>query len=149
LGIDNFEGKPLNSPNHIVPHQDGGIWFTDQSYSDRLNEGHPDEAGGPINLLSVLKREVGAPNAGVIDGRRRELPTAVYRWNPSGKLETLVMRVPKRTREVAAAQATSTANWSPPCPSATHCRLIAAPDPYRIENSLEARVKMHEEGLTG
>jgi hypothetical protein len=25
LGIDNFEGKPLNSPNHIVPHQDGGI----------------------------------------------------------------------------------------------------------------------------
>jgi hypothetical protein len=61
-------------------------------------------------LLSVLKPEVGAPNAGVIGGRRRELPTAVYRWNPSCKLETLVMRVPKRTREVAAAQATSTAN---------------------------------------
>ena len=26
---DNFEGKALNSPNDIVPHPDGSIWFTD------------------------------------------------------------------------------------------------------------------------
>jgi len=32
----------------------------------------------------VLKPEVGAPNAGVIGGRKRELPTAVYRCDPSG-----------------------------------------------------------------
>ena len=34
--------------------------------------------------------EVGAPNAGVIGGRKRELPTAVYRWDPSGKLEVAI-----------------------------------------------------------
>jgi gluconolactonase len=27
-----FEGKPLNSPNDIVVHPDGGIWFTDPAY---------------------------------------------------------------------------------------------------------------------
>lgn len=29
---DKFEGKRLNSPNDIVVHPDGGIWFTDPSY---------------------------------------------------------------------------------------------------------------------
>ncbi len=29
---DNFQGKPFNSPNDIVVHPDGGIWFTDPSY---------------------------------------------------------------------------------------------------------------------
>ncbi len=44
---NSFEGKPLNSPNDIVPHPDGSIWFTDPPYGDRLLEGHPDFAGGP------------------------------------------------------------------------------------------------------
>jgi len=29
---DQFEGKRLNSPNDIVVHPDGGIWFTDPPY---------------------------------------------------------------------------------------------------------------------
>ena len=29
---DKFEGKRLNSPNDIVVHPDGGIWFTDPPY---------------------------------------------------------------------------------------------------------------------
>ncbi len=29
---DNFQGKKLNSPNDIVVHKDGGIWFTDPTY---------------------------------------------------------------------------------------------------------------------
>src|SRR6202162_6467476 len=57
---DNFEGKAHNSPNDIVPHQDRSMWFTDPPYGDRLNEGHPDEAGGPTNPLGVLKPGVGA-----------------------------------------------------------------------------------------
>jgi gluconolactonase len=29
---DKFNGKPLNSPNDIVAHPDGGVWFTDPPY---------------------------------------------------------------------------------------------------------------------
>jgi gluconolactonase len=29
---DKFEGKRLNSPNDVVVHPDGGIWFTDPTY---------------------------------------------------------------------------------------------------------------------
>ncbi len=86
---DNFEGKALNSPNDIVPHPDGSIWFTDPPYGDRLSEGHPDD-GGPANPQSLLNPRVGEPNAGVIGGKHRELPTAVYRWDPAGKLEIAI-----------------------------------------------------------
>jgi len=34
---DRFQGKRLNSPNDIVVHPDGGIWFTDPSYGIRGN----------------------------------------------------------------------------------------------------------------
>src|SRR5258708_8182478 len=29
---DKYNGKPLNSPNDIVVHPDGGVWFTDPPY---------------------------------------------------------------------------------------------------------------------
>ena len=40
---DKWNGKPLNAPNDIVVHPDGGIWFTDPGYGIMLNyEGHKD-----------------------------------------------------------------------------------------------------------
>ncbi len=84
---DSFEGKPLNSPNDLVPHPDGSIWFTDPSYGVTLSEGHPDEAGGPSNAQGRLNPGVGAPLAGLAGGRKRELPTNTYRWDPSGRLD--------------------------------------------------------------
>lgn len=30
--MDSFEGKPLNSPNDVVCHSDGSIWFTDPPF---------------------------------------------------------------------------------------------------------------------
>ncbi len=84
---DSFEGKPLNSPNDLVPHPDGSIWFTDPSYGGTLSEGHPDEAGGPTNSNGQLNPRIGAPLEGLTGGRKRELPTNTYRWDPSGRLD--------------------------------------------------------------
>ena len=87
---DSFDGKPLNSPNDLVPHPDGSIWFTDPPYGDQLAEGHPDEPGGPANPQGLLNPRIGAPNAGMIGGKKRELPNAVYRWDPSGHLDVVI-----------------------------------------------------------
>ena len=87
---DSYDGKPLNSPNDIVPHPDGSIWFTDPPYGDSIPEGHPDVAGGPANPQGIFNPNIGAPNAGAIGGRKRELSTNVYRWDPSGNLEVVI-----------------------------------------------------------
>ena len=87
---DSFEGKHLNSPNDLVPHTDGSIWFTDPPYGTRLSEGHPDIAGGPSNPQGVFNPRIGSENADAFGGQKRELPTNVYRWDPSGKLERAV-----------------------------------------------------------
>ena len=87
---DSFDGKPLNSPNDLVPHPDGSIWFTDPPYGGSLAEGHPDEAGGASNPQGIFNPRIGAEDAGAIGGRRRQLPTNVYRWDPSGKLDVVI-----------------------------------------------------------
>ncbi len=74
---DAYNGKRLNSPNDVVPHPDGSIWFTDPPYGISLYEGQPD-AGG------VLDPTFGIPDGG---GQTRQLPTAVYRVDPSGRID--------------------------------------------------------------
>ena len=51
---DAFNGKRLNSPNDVVPHPDGSIWFTDPPYGGQLYEGVPDAAGGASNPAGRL-----------------------------------------------------------------------------------------------
>lgn len=46
---DNYNGKRLNSPNDVVAHPDGSLWFTDPPYGGQLYEGAPDAVGGPSN----------------------------------------------------------------------------------------------------
>jgi len=60
---DSYNGKKLNSPNDVAAHKDGSYWFTDPPYGRSLYEGQP----GP-----------------------RELPTAVYRVDKSGKVTQVV-----------------------------------------------------------
>jgi gluconolactonase len=79
---DSYNGKPLNSPNDVVPHPDGGYWFTDPPYGGQLYEGAPDAAGGPSNSSGRLQPRIGQPVG--IGSARRELPTNVYRVDPSG-----------------------------------------------------------------
>jgi gluconolactonase len=85
---DSFNGKRLNSPNDVVPHPDGSIWFTDPPYGGQLYEGEPDAAGGPSNTAGRLNPRLGQP-AGFAGGKR-ELPTNVYRVDPSGRMDVVV-----------------------------------------------------------
>ncbi|WP_267424070.1 SMP-30/gluconolactonase/LRE family protein [Methylobacterium sp. GC_Met_2] len=85
---DRYEGKPFNSPNDVVQHADGSYWFTDPPYGGQLYEGLPDEAGGPSNPQGHLNPRLGQP-AGVV-AFRRELPNAVYRIDPSGRIDRVL-----------------------------------------------------------
>jgi gluconolactonase len=61
---DTFEGKPLNSPNDVVCRSDGTIWFTDP----------------PFGVLGDYEGHLARP----------ELPTNVYRFDPSrGRLSVV------------------------------------------------------------
>jgi gluconolactonase len=83
-----YDGKPLNSPNDVVPHPDGSYWFTDPPYGGQLYEGVPDAPGGPSNAQGLLRQRVGQA-AGVGDAQR-ELPTNVYRVAPDGRVSIAV-----------------------------------------------------------
>ncbi len=61
---DNFDGKPLNSPNDVIVARDGSIWFSDPHYGIMTDyEGYK------------------AP---------QELPCSVYRVDPTGKVEAVI-----------------------------------------------------------
>jgi len=85
---DAYNGKRLNSPNDVVPHPDGSYWFTDPPYGGQLYEGAPDAAGGPSNAAGRINPRLGQPPEA---GRsKRELPTNVYRVDPSGRGDLVV-----------------------------------------------------------
>jgi gluconolactonase len=85
---DAFGGKRLNSPNDVAVHQDGSIWFTDPPFGGSLYEGRVDAAGGPSNPQGRLNPRLGTPpSAGEL---KRELPTNVYRVDPSGRVAVAI-----------------------------------------------------------
>jgi gluconolactonase len=69
---EHFDGKRLNSPNDVVVHPDGGIWFTDPFYGIRGNfEGFKAQqeskesvyrVDGKTGQVAKVSDEVGQPN---------------------------------------------------------------------------------------
>ena len=88
---DQFEGKPLNSPNDLVAHPDGSIWFTDPPYGDTLSEGHPGRCRRPDQSAAACSTRASAPRTPERSAAPSvNLPNAVYRWDPSGRLDVVV-----------------------------------------------------------
>jgi gluconolactonase len=85
---DSFQGKRLNSPNDVVAHKDGSIWFTDPPYGGQLYEGAPDANGGPTNPAGRLNARAGQPAE--IGTFKRELSTNVYRVDPGGRVDMVI-----------------------------------------------------------
>ncbi len=69
---ERFQGKRLNSPNDVVVHPDGGIWFTDPIYGIRGNyEGFKADSELPVAVyradamtgqIEKVSDEFGGPN---------------------------------------------------------------------------------------
>jgi gluconolactonase len=89
---DQFDGKPLNSPNDLAPHKDGSVWFTDPQFGGNLAEGHPDQGDGPMNAGGVRDPAIGNTGVGIqkAGSLHQQLPMNVYRIDPSGKVEIAV-----------------------------------------------------------
>jgi gluconolactonase len=85
---ESYNGKRLNSPNDLVAHPDGSIWFTDPPFGGQLYEGTPDAAGGPGNAAGKLKPALGQPPG--TGTAKRELPTGCYRIDPSGRVDLVL-----------------------------------------------------------
>ena len=86
---DSYMGMRLNSPNDVVVHRDGAVWFTDPPPGFTLYEGAPEADGNGANADGRFNSTAGQL-IGVGLGKR-EIPTAnVYRVDPSGRVELMV-----------------------------------------------------------
>ena len=91
-----FEGRRLNSPNDVVVHSDGTIWFTDPLFgilSDYEGERAPSELPGSVyrldpatGALALLESEVAGPNGLAFSPDERTLYLVESRGEPHRRI---------------------------------------------------------------
>lgn len=90
--MDRFEGRRLNSPNDVVVHSDGSIWFTDPAFGLLSDyEGERAEQELPLNLYrldpvsgraTLLDDSIEAPNGLAFSPDERVLYVVECRSDP-------------------------------------------------------------------
>jgi len=88
-----YRGKRLNSPNDVVEHSDGSIWFTDPSYGiDSDYEGYRAESeigachvyrAAPDGSVTIVADDFSRPNGLAFSADESRLYIADTRQNPS------------------------------------------------------------------
>jgi gluconolactonase len=86
---DSYNGARLNSPNDVVVHRDGTVWFTDPPPGFTLYEGAPEVDGSGANADGRYNSTAGQL-IGVGVGRREIATANVYRVDAMGKVEMMV-----------------------------------------------------------
>ncbi|MGF1275818.1 SMP-30/gluconolactonase/LRE family protein [Acetobacter pasteurianus] len=86
---DKFEGRTLNSPNDVIAHPDGSIWFTDPGYGDNVAEGHADMPGGEANPDGHIRWKIGEELIGTLGGSRRQADHT-FRVDATGHLDVVL-----------------------------------------------------------
>jgi gluconolactonase len=93
---DQFEGKPLNSPNDVVVKSDGSIWFTDppfglQSYYEGTIAtpqltAHVYRIDGATGAISIVAHDVAGPNGLAFSPDETRLYVVESRAAPNRKI---------------------------------------------------------------
>ncbi|MET8845630.1 SMP-30/gluconolactonase/LRE family protein [Amycolatopsis sp. NPDC004625] len=88
-----YDGKRLNSPNDVVEHSDGSIWFTDPSYGiDSDYEGYRAESeigachvyrAAPDGTVTIVADDFSRPNGLAFSADESRLYIADTRQDPS------------------------------------------------------------------
>ncbi len=60
---DRWQGRRLNSPNDVVVHSDGGVWFTDPNYGI-LSDYEGQKADSEIGICGVYRTD---PSSGAVE----------------------------------------------------------------------------------
>jgi len=75
---DSFDGKQLNSPNDVVAHRDGSVWFTDPPYGTAAVGGYEGTPGGTIHHPnSVYRVDPDGSVARVLPGGEMDSPNGL------------------------------------------------------------------------